>query len=232
MRPKIIMHNTISLDGSLTNFCVNMELHYRILGTFNADAHLIGSNTAKSGLDLFLDTIPPETPKNKEPPKPQLTDIRPLWILIDSHAQMYNLLHIFRQYEFCKDVIVLITSKTPAKYSEYLTSRHYHIIRSGTQHVNLNQALEILHKHYHINTIVTDTGHTLNSILLRQGLLDEISLIINPVIVGQNQLNVFKTLSQSIQPNQLHLLKSTPLENNSIHLHYEIIKNQMDGISS
>ena len=49
MKPKIILHNSISLDGSLTNFEVNMGIHYEIAGGFKPDVHLIGSNTIKKG---------------------------------------------------------------------------------------------------------------------------------------------------------------------------------------
>ncbi len=45
MLPKTILHNPVSLDGSLTRFEPNMGLHYQIAGKYNADAHLICSNT-------------------------------------------------------------------------------------------------------------------------------------------------------------------------------------------
>jgi hypothetical protein len=43
--PKVIIHNSVSLDGSLTDFEPNMGLHYQIAGNYPPDAHLIGSNT-------------------------------------------------------------------------------------------------------------------------------------------------------------------------------------------
>ena len=46
---KVIMHNSISLDGSFTDFKVNMGLHYQIAGRYRADATLIGANTIFSG---------------------------------------------------------------------------------------------------------------------------------------------------------------------------------------
>jgi 2,5-diamino-6-(ribosylamino)-4(3H)-pyrimidinone 5'-phosphate reductase len=58
MIPKIIIHNSMSLDGSLTNFEPNMELHYRIAGKYNEEAHLIGSNTVKVGAKLYGDVTP------------------------------------------------------------------------------------------------------------------------------------------------------------------------------
>ena len=57
---KVIMHNSVSLDGSFTDFDVNMELHYQIAGKYGADANLIGSNTIKTGIELYGGEIPPE----------------------------------------------------------------------------------------------------------------------------------------------------------------------------
>ena len=53
MLPKIIIHNSISIDGSLTNFDVNMGLHYQIAGNYKPDSHLICSNTAKTGIESY-----------------------------------------------------------------------------------------------------------------------------------------------------------------------------------
>jgi 2,5-diamino-6-(ribosylamino)-4(3H)-pyrimidinone 5'-phosphate reductase len=60
MLPKVIVHNSISLDGSLTNFEPNMELHYQIAGSYKPDANLIGSNTVKTGLKLYNDSVTSE----------------------------------------------------------------------------------------------------------------------------------------------------------------------------
>jgi len=60
MIPKVIVHNSISLDGSLTNFEPNMELHYRLAGAYKPQAHLVGSNTIKIGVELCQKGIPAE----------------------------------------------------------------------------------------------------------------------------------------------------------------------------
>ena len=67
--PKIIIHNSISLDGSLTQFQPNMNLHYRIAGSYKPTIHLIGSNTLKVGIELYGDRVPPEEDTDFEKPK-------------------------------------------------------------------------------------------------------------------------------------------------------------------
>jgi len=70
MLPKVIIHNSISLDGSLANFEVNMGLHYQIAGNFKPDAHFIGSNTIKTGIELYgKESAPEESIDFDKPPK-------------------------------------------------------------------------------------------------------------------------------------------------------------------
>jgi len=80
MEPNIIIHNSISLDGSLINFDVNMELHYQIAGNYKPDAHLIGSNTIKSGIELYGGATQEEKIDLK---KPERDGKLPYWIIID-----------------------------------------------------------------------------------------------------------------------------------------------------
>ena len=69
MLPKIILHNSISVDSSLTNFEPNLGLHYQIAGKYKPDAHLIGSNTIKSGIELYGNGIPKEEKDDFKKPK-------------------------------------------------------------------------------------------------------------------------------------------------------------------
>lgn len=44
-RPRVTVHNTVSLDGQLTGFPVDLGLHYEIAGSIPHDAVLTGSGT-------------------------------------------------------------------------------------------------------------------------------------------------------------------------------------------
>ena len=72
MSQRLIIHNSVSLDCSLTGFMPDMELHYRLASYFNPDVHLIGSETILKGIEMFGEEIPGETENDFEPPpKPQ-----------------------------------------------------------------------------------------------------------------------------------------------------------------
>ena len=47
MMPKVIIYNSVSVDGAIKDFEVDVQLHYAVAGEIGADALLAGSNTAK-----------------------------------------------------------------------------------------------------------------------------------------------------------------------------------------
>ena len=219
MLPKIIIHNSISIDGSLTNFEPNMSLHYQIAGKYKPDAHLIGSNTIKKGIELYGDGIPPEEKKDFE--KQERNKNVPYWVIIDTHGHLKGLLHTCRRFEFCKDVIVLVSEKTPKTYLNHLNERNYDYHIVGKDYVNLIKALELLTNKYQTKTILTDTGRILGNLLLNQGFVSEISLLIHPIIVGNKSYNMFSDIDQNLK---LKLLKKETLEKQYIWLVYKVEK--------
>lgn len=217
--PKIIIHNSISIDGSLTNFEPNMSLHYQIAGYYKPDVHLIGSNTIKKGIELYEDDIPPEEKKDFE--KQDRSKILPYWVIIDTHGKLKGLLHTCRRFEFCKDVIILVSEKTPKNYLNYLKERNYEYHIVGKDNVNLKKALKLLSAKYKIKTILTDTGRILGNLLLNQGFVNEISLLIHPVIVGKKSYNMFSYINKNLK---LKLIKKVTLENEYIWFVYKVKK--------
>ena len=141
MIARVILNNSISLDGSIINFDVNMELHYQLARNYKPDAHLIGSNTIKSGVELYGDIHQEE---KKDFHKPERDDTLPYWVIIDSKGVLQNLLHEVRRFEYCKDVIVLLSKKTPDAYIKYLSDRNYDFHYLGNECVDLKGSLELI----------------------------------------------------------------------------------------
>ena len=219
MLPKIILHNSISIDGSLTNFEPNMGLHYQIAGNYKPDIHLIGSHTIKKGIELYGDGVPPEEKGDFE--KQIRNKNFPYWAIIDTKGNLKGLLHTCRRFEFCKDVIVLVSEKTPKAYISHLKERKYDYHIVGKHCANLKKALELLSKKYQAKIILADTGKILGNLLLNQGLVSEISLLIHPVIVGQKSHNMFSGIDRNIK---LKLFKKEILEKKYIWLVYKVEK--------
>ena len=213
------MHNSISLDGSLTGFQPNMMLHYRIAGSYRAKAHLIGSNTVKVGVELFENQVPLE--EKKDFAKPQRDNDLPYWVIPDSTGKLRGLLHTCRRFEFCRDVIVLVSETTPKEYLDHLKERDYtyHVI--GKDHIDLEKSLELLSSEYKIKKVLTDTGKILGNLLINQGFVSELSLLLHPIIVGRSSYNIFADVSRNIA---LSLSKREILSHGYLWLVYKIKK--------
>ena len=217
MLPKVIVHNSISLDGGLTNFETNMELYYQIAGSYKPNAHLIGSNTIKTGVELYEDGVPPEEEKDFE--KPQRDRSLPYWVIPDTSGKLKGLLHTCRRFEFCRDVILLLSETTPKEYIEHLRERNYtyHIV--GKKHVDLERSLELLSSDYKVKRVLSDTGRILGNLLIAQGFVSKLSLLIHPVVVGKDSYNMFGNINEK---TRFRLIKQKLLPGGYIWLVYSM----------
>ena len=220
LMPKVIMHNSVSLDGSFTHFDVDMELHYQIASRYRVDANLIGSNTIKTGIEIYGREIPLENEADFN--KPERDAALPYWIIVDTKGINQGLLHTRRSFEFCKDVIVLISQQTREDYVNYLNERHYDYLVEGNEHLDYNKALSALSTQYGIKKILVDSGTTLNGILLGRGLIDEISLLVSPILVGTRSDTLLSHLNLQRENVNLELLTCEGLDKGLVLLRYKV----------
>ena len=218
---KVKMHNAISLDGSVLHFEPDIGQFYQLSAGFNADMVLVGSSTAKTGIEMFYPEIPKEESADFTKPLDKSQHCLP-WIIPDSKGILKGVLHVLRRYEHCRDIILLLTEKTPLPYIKYLEEREYdhHVV--GHDHVDLRKALELMSQRYGAKTITTDAGVTLNCQLLEQGLVDEISLLVSPVIVGNISVDLFSKLHSPKGGLKLELIEQEVLENDCLWLLYRV----------
>jgi 2,5-diamino-6-(ribosylamino)-4(3H)-pyrimidinone 5'-phosphate reductase len=195
----------------------DMTLHYKIAGDYKPDAHLIGADTIISGNEMFGEGIPDELPSDFLQParNPDL----PWWIIVDSGGRLKGMLHTCRRFEYCRDVIVLVSENTPTGYLEHLKERNYNFIITGTEKVDLLMAFDRLREKFNIYKILTDTGRILANILINLGVVNEISLLIHPLVVGEKCYNMFSDIKES---KSFKLLKSEQFENGCIRAVYQI----------
>lgn len=196
-----------------------MMLHYKIAGSYGAKAHLIGSNTVKVGVELFENQIPLE--EKEDFMKPQRNKDLPYWVIPDSTGKLKGLLHTCRRFEFCRDVIILVSETTPEEYLKHLKERNYTYYIVGKDQINLKKFLELLYSEYKVKKVLADTGNILSSLLINQGLVSELSLLIHPIIVGNSSYKIFGDIKENIV---LSLKKFERLPNGYIWLAYKVKK--------
>ena len=80
---------------------------------------------------------------------------------------------------------------------------------------------------YAVKIIRVDSGGTLNGVLLREGLVDEVSILINPSFVGgMTPRSIFRApdLNSSEDVIKLKLIQFQKVKGDVIWLHYMVIK--------
>ena len=215
------MHNAISVDGSILYFEPDLGTFYQLCAGFNADMVLVGSNTARTGIEMFYPEPPDEEPSDFSPSLDRSQHCLP-WVIPDSKGILKGKLHILRRYEHCRDIIVLISENTPASYIKYLEERNYDHVAVGHDNVDLKTALALLSQRYGFKTATTDAGVTLNCQLLEQELVDEISLLVSPVLVGNISVNLFSKLRSAKGGLKLEMVKHEVLENDCYWVLYRV----------
>ncbi len=222
MHPEVIIHNSVSLDHAVTGFEVDLGQHYGTLLAFEPEAVLVGSTTAKTGIEIFMDITLPEAEADRYRPEVRADDRRPICVIVDSRGVLKGLLHFYRNMEHTKDVVVLVSETTPEEYLDYLREREYPFIRCGGNRVDLRGALRELGERFRVSRVVSDSGPELNNVIIREGLAGTISLIVHPVIAGEVEKKLFDSGGRAA----LELRKAVPMAQGTVHLVYAVKRPQ------
>jgi 2,5-diamino-6-(ribosylamino)-4(3H)-pyrimidinone 5'-phosphate reductase len=221
-KPKVILFSGISLDGRIDfgSGAIDMGLYYELAARWDADAMLSGSNT-------MLEAVPlgskPE-PETYTPPVEMHPLAVPRLVVVDSRGRIRNW-NILRSQPFWRELTVLCSHTTPGEYLEYLKHRDVPYIIAGNDRVDLRAALDELCTRFGVHTIRVDSGGILNGVLLRAGLVDEVSVLIDPCIVGGTSPRTGFVAPDLTSPEgiiPLRLIHCEQVRENIIWLKYEV----------
>lgn len=180
-RPRVVVHASISVDGSMTGFEADLAAHGAAAAAIPAQARLIGSITMSSGLDR--EGIAPRYERWSAAAREDDPSL-PYWVVVDSTGRLHGRLQPIRDFPLVRDVLLLVSHATPDSYLQHLADHRYRYLMAGGSRVDLPTALAALRTGYGVETILVDSGPTLLSVLLGQRLVDEVSLLVHPVLVG------------------------------------------------
>jgi 2,5-diamino-6-(ribosylamino)-4(3H)-pyrimidinone 5'-phosphate reductase len=186
MRPRVIIHNAVSMDGKITGFDVDMGRYYGLVSSWGEDATLCGSGTMLATPEGRVREKAEDAPERKIDPR----DKRPLLVVADSRGRV-RCWSMLLAAGFWRDGVALCSSQTPAKHIEYLRRRDVNRIVAGENGIDLARALILLRNRFKVRTIRVDSGGTLNAALLQEGLVDELSLLVHPVLAGTSAKPLF-----------------------------------------
>lgn len=228
-RPHVVVYNEVSIDGRVVGFRTDPGRYYTLSFRWRADANLMGSRTA-------LAFGPPESPADQarvvpDPPRkavyPGFEDLvhdpLPLLVVPDSAGRVRSWIHAQAE-PWWRGIVVLVTASTPSDYLDYLDRRgiEHHVV--GDSRVDLTAALDLLAERHGVTLVRTDSGGSLNGALLEAGLVDEIALLLDPVVSGDPEGQGLVTLSRPLAPEgvRLELVELDRLDDGTLWLRYTV----------
>ena len=225
MLPRVIVHNMVSADGRMDWITPDLGLYYEVAGRWEVDAILSGSETILVGLG---DLEAPEEELASDPSQEDSATSRsgPLMVIVDSRGRIRPW-ELLRNQPYWRDAIALVSLATPEQYLAHLEREGVEFILAGEDRVDLQAALEALYSRHGVRTVRVDSGGTLNGVLLREGLVDEISLLIDPSLVGGTSPRSFfvaPDLRSSEDLIDLRLTHVEQLRDDIVWMRYDIVR--------
>ncbi len=211
MLPKIIIHNAVSVDGRMDWISVDLGLFYSLIPTWKEDATLCGSETILKAVETF------ENDGQSDPTKPLL-------VVVDSRGRFRSWSKVAPS-AYWRGGVALCSRSTPGEHLEYLKREGVQAIVAGEEKVELDRALEELRERFGVRNIRVDSGGALNGALLRAGLVDEVSVLVVPQLIGgEFPRSIFRASDLTCEEEviNLKLISCRELENGHVWLRYEV----------
>lgn len=133
-----------------------------------------------------------------------------------------------REMPYFRDILVLCSRSTPQEYLDFLEERYLKHMVIGYQKVDLGAALNELNVQFGVKSLRVDSGGVLNGVLFREGLVDEVNVLIHPELVGgKSSSSIFP--ASELNPSggskvQPVLVKVENLKANFVWLQYSVFK--------
>ena len=101
-------------------------------------------------------------------------------------------------------LLVITSEDCPKAYHDTLTKQHISWVATGKDRIDLPRAMEILHKEFNVERLSVTGGGNINAAFLKEGLLDEVSMMWCPGIDGRKGMAAaFDGLDADFPPTKL-----------------------------
>lgn len=122
-------------------------------------------------------------------------------------------------------MVHLTTETAPPEYLAFLRQRNLPYLIQGRGRVDLPGMFAKVHNRLKVKTIATSSGGRLSGALIRSSLLDEINILVSPVVIGGYAIPTLFASPEpewpAVLPNKLRLLEVKHLPNDKLWLRYK-----------
>ena len=167
MRPHVVAQLAVSLDGVTSGFDVDLARFYALASLWQEDVTLIDAGTILAQEHAVL-AAPRRGPRAEGP----------LLAVVDERARVRSW-DSLRELGYWSGVLALYADQTPERPPDATTRE----LITGYDQVDLVEVLDFLGRGG-VQTVRVDTSGVLLRACLALGLIDELALLVHPVLIG------------------------------------------------
>ena len=199
-RPYVICHMTVSLDGKVTgehlvrsNHSPASDVYYEINRNYKADAYACGRVTMEGS---FTGGWYPDLSEFEPAYSPMdylVDDVTGFYaVAFDPHGHLgwkaNRIIDVDEDPGYDKaQIIEVLPHDIDLRYLTYLQSMEIPYIFAGDTKIDMEEALFKLRSYFGIKMLLLEGGSILNGAFQRAVVIDELSLVVDPVIGGEGK---------------------------------------------
>lgn len=221
-KPYIVCHMMSSVDGridcAMTEQLQGTKEYYDALAQLNASTSVSGRVTAELEMALPGHFESDDTePFGKEGVSKKVT-AKGYTVVVDTHGTL------LWDEDSTEAPLIIVTSEQVSKaYLAYLDKQNISWIVCGKDHIDLQKACQVLAETFGVERMTVLGGPRINAGFLEAGLLDEVSLVIDPGIDGRvGMLGVFDGFSAEKKVTPLMFGSVQPYGDGAVWLCYRV----------
>lgn len=234
-RPYITCHILSSIDGKITGEFMKSTTtkeyakHYaKIRDSFQADAWAYGSRTtmeflANQNLQLKQQVSPVPTGDFVAE-----NNAKMYYVSLDTEGRIPWESGTFRKKgRPDSHVIEIVLESTPKEYLAHLRAISASYVIAGKDSLDCELAMEKLYQLFNIKKILICGGGGINWTFLKQGCMDELSLVVAPIVDGGNKsISIFEqtSINESNEEMDFSIKKCDPINEKGLWLLYQVTK--------
>lgn len=228
-KPYVICHMGSTVDGRIIgerwgeNSTRYGSLYEQCHNTYNSQAWMVGRVTMEKD---FAQGRKPELLMSENPisRKPFFGDknATSYAIVADPHGKLG-----WDENQINGDHVVEILSELVSdEYLNYLQNKNISYIFAGKENLDFAVAIQQLHDLFGVKTLMLEGGGNINGSLFKAGLIDEISLLLLPIVDGTaNSPTVFDIIESPAGNSikKLNLIDVFKMEHDVLWLKYKLL---------
>ena len=227
-RPRVICHMMTSIDGRIVTDGWPMSpegrKQYELLhATYEPDGWLCGRVTMELH---FASGVRPDADVVREYHGPPRDDfVAPgehdsYAFALDSHGRL-----VWESGEIEGDhVVAILTTRVADEYLATLRARGVSYLLAGSPDLDLPLALDKIGERFGVRTLMLEGGGGINGSMLRAGLVDEVSVLVAPVVDGRvGTAALFDVEGANVAPRRLKLQSVEQRADDVLWMRYKVL---------